>query len=70
MTASILSNGRRIPAFGLAGGAPGALGINRVLRASGAEELLGHIGEAQMAAGDVFEIHTPGGGGFGAAVEA
>ena len=70
MTASILSNGRRIPAFGLAGGAPGALGINRVLRANGAEEMLGHIGQAQMAAGDVFEIHTPGGGGFGAAAQA
>ena len=70
MTASILSNGRRIPAFGLAGGSPGALGINRVVRASGAEELLGHIGQTQMAAGDVFEIHTPGGGGFGAAAQA
>ena len=69
MTASILSNGRKIPAFGLAGGAPGALGINRIVRANGEEELLGHIGQAQMAAGDVFEIHTPGGGGFGAAAQ-
>ena len=25
------------------------------------------IGQAEMEAGDVFEIHTPGGGGFGAA---
>ena len=23
------------------------------------------IGQAEMLAGDVFEIHTPGGGGFG-----
>lgn len=30
MTASILFNGRRVPAFGLAGYAVGALGINRV----------------------------------------
>jgi len=26
---------------------------------------LGHIGQADMQPGDVFEIHTPGGGGFG-----
>ena len=67
MTASILSNGRKFPAFGMAGGAPGALGINRVLRADGRVEELGHIGQTQMAPGDVFEIHTPGGGGFGIA---
>ena len=30
MTASILSNGRRVPAFGIDGGALGAAGINRV----------------------------------------
>jgi len=28
--------------------------------------VLDHIGQAEMAPGDVFEIHTPGGGGFGA----
>ena len=67
MTASILSNGRKFPAFGMAGGAPGALGINRVLRADGRVEELGHIGQTQMAPGDVFEVHTPGGGGFGIA---
>ena len=67
MTASILSNGRKFPAFGMAGGAPGALGINRVLRVDGRVEELGHIGQTQMAPGDVFEIHTPGGGGFGIA---
>ncbi|MEO8856627.1 MAG: hydantoinase B/oxoprolinase family protein, partial [Burkholderiaceae bacterium] len=65
MMASILSNGRRVPAFGMAGGAPGALGINRVLRSSGAVEELGHIAAAEMGIDDIFEIHTPGGGGFG-----
>jgi 5-oxoprolinase (ATP-hydrolysing) len=67
MTASILSNGRVHPAFGMAGGAPGAPGINRVLRADGRSEELKHIGQAEMAVGDVFEIHTPGGGGYGSA---
>jgi 5-oxoprolinase (ATP-hydrolysing) len=67
MTASILSNGRVHPAFGMAGGMPGAVGINRVVRSNGAVEELAHIGQAEMQPGDVFEIHTPGGGGFGVA---
>jgi len=67
MTASILSNGRVHPSFGMAGGAPGALGINRVVRVDGRTEALQHIGQAEMAAGDIFEIHTPGGGGYGKA---
>ena len=66
MTASILSNGRLRGAFGMAGGGAGAVGINRVVRASGAVEDLQHIGSAEMQPGDIFEIHTPGGGGFGA----
>jgi 5-oxoprolinase (ATP-hydrolysing) len=67
MTASILSNGRRVPAFGCAGGQPGALGINRVERADGNVEPLGHIGSVEMHTGDVFVVETPGGGGVGAA---
>lgn len=66
MTASILSNGRTVPAFGMAGGQPGALGINRIERAGGRHETLGHIGQAEMAPGDVFVVETPGGGGYGA----
>ncbi|OJV66183.1 MAG: 5-oxoprolinase [Burkholderiales bacterium 64-34] len=68
MTASILSNGRLNPAFGMAGGQPGRPGANRVLRANGQVEELGHIGAALMEPGDVFEIATPGGGGFGECV--
>ena len=67
MTASILSNGRIYPAFGMAGGSPGAVGVNRVVRADGSVETLGHIAQVEMAAGDVFEIYTPGGGGYGPA---
>jgi len=65
MTAAILSNGRIHPAFGAAGGSPGAVGINRVLRVDGSVQTLAHIDEVQMQPGDVFEIQTPGGGGFG-----
>jgi 5-oxoprolinase (ATP-hydrolysing) len=65
MTASILSNGRKHGSFGMAGGQPGQVGINRVVRTDGSVEALGHIGQAEMRPGDVFEIHTPGGGGYG-----
>jgi 5-oxoprolinase (ATP-hydrolysing) len=67
MTASILSNGRKTGAFGMAGGQPGQVGQNVVVRSDGRIDTLGHIGQADMLPGDVFEIHTPGGGGFGGA---
>ena len=66
MTAGILSNGRNHGAFGMAGGQPGLVGRNVVVRANGDVEALGHIGQTEMQPGDIFEIHTPGGGGFGA----
>ena len=67
MTASILSNGRHAGAFGVAGGSAGLPGINRVERADGSVEALDHIASVEMAAGDVFVIETPGGGGCGKA---
>jgi 5-oxoprolinase (ATP-hydrolysing) len=66
MTASILSNGRKHGPFGMAGGAPGKAGVNRVIRSDGTVEALEHIGQAKMGPNDVFEISTPGGGGYGA----
>jgi 5-oxoprolinase (ATP-hydrolysing) len=65
MTASILSNGRQTGAFGMAGGAPGLPGINRVERADGTVQVLDHIGSTEMQPGDVFVVETPGGGGYG-----
>ncbi|MES3020371.1 MAG: hydantoinase B/oxoprolinase family protein [Pseudomonadota bacterium] len=65
MTAAILSNNRVHAPFGMAGGSPGATGINRVERVDGSTEQLAHIGKTEMAAGDVFVIETPGGGGYG-----
>ncbi len=67
MMAGILSNGRIHPAFGMAGGHSGLPGINRVVRTDGSVQELAHIGQVEMQVGDVFEIHTPGGGGFGTA---
>jgi 5-oxoprolinase (ATP-hydrolysing) len=61
MTASILSNGRQRGAFGMAGGAAGAVGANWVERADGRVERLAHIGQVEMQSGDVFVVSTPGG---------
>ncbi|MBN8776495.1 hydantoinase B/oxoprolinase family protein [Thiomonas arsenitoxydans] len=65
MTAGILSNGRRVPAFGMAGGAPGAMGLNQIERADGRIEPLPACASVEMQPGDVFVIQTPGGGGYG-----
>ena len=67
MEAGILSNRRKVPPFGLAGGVSGALGANRVERVDGRTEHLGATAAVQMRPGDVFVIETPGGGGFGSA---
>ena len=64
MTAAILSGHRIIPPFGLNGGAPGSIGRNSVKRSNGEIEILNGRSEVQMQAGDIFEIATPGGGGF------
>jgi len=65
MTAAILSNRRIVPPYGVAGGKPGALGRNLVVRADGALEKIPGTAVVAMAAGDSFVIATPGGGGFG-----
>jgi len=71
MTAVMLANHRRVPPFGVAGGAPGAVGRNWVERAGypaeGMREEFGATCAVEMRAGDVFVIETPGGGGFGPA---
>jgi len=67
MTAAVLSNRRRVPPFGLAGGHPGAPGVNRLLRGDGTSETLSATAEFAVDAGDRLRIETPGGGGYGMA---
>jgi 5-oxoprolinase (ATP-hydrolysing) len=63
---SILSQRRGAYApFGLAGGAPGAIGRNTLRRANGAEEVLGGLVELAAQPGDRLTIESPGGGGWG-----
>jgi 5-oxoprolinase (ATP-hydrolysing) len=65
MTAAILSGQRRVPPFGLHGGAAGAVGRNWVERQDGTIVPLGGQAEVAMQPDDVFVIETPGGGGWG-----
>ena len=51
--------------IGVAGGRPGEVGRNWVERVDGTREEFGATCQVEMAAGDVFVIQTPGGGGFG-----
>ena len=67
MAANILANRRKIAPAGLAGGADAAPGRNRIERADGSTERLAATGSANLEAGDVFVIETPGGGGYGKA---
>jgi 5-oxoprolinase (ATP-hydrolysing) len=65
MTATLLSNRRRVAPFGLGGGGAGMLGSARVERADGSVQALGATDAVEVAAGDAIVIETPGGGGYG-----
>jgi 5-oxoprolinase (ATP-hydrolysing) len=65
MTVTTLSGHRRVPAFGLAGGAPGALGRHWVERADGSVTEMRGCDSVKLEPGDTFILETPGGGGFG-----
>jgi len=65
MTVTTLSGHRRVPAFGLNGGEPGALGRHWVERADGTVTPMDGCDTAHLTPGDVFVLETPGGGGYG-----
>jgi 5-oxoprolinase (ATP-hydrolysing) len=65
MTAAILSGHRLVRPHGMAGGEPGAAGRNYVLRIDGQRAELGPFDQTEVAAGDVFVVESPGGGGYG-----
>ena len=65
MTVSTLSSHRRVPPYGMAGGAPGQLGRQWVERADGRVTELAGCDCVQVGPGDVFVLETPGGGGYG-----
>jgi 5-oxoprolinase (ATP-hydrolysing) len=65
MTVTTLTGHRRVPAFGLAGGEPGALGRHWIEHADGRVTPMDGCDSVSVQAGDVFVIETPGGGGYG-----
>jgi 5-oxoprolinase (ATP-hydrolysing) len=65
MTVNTLASHRRVPPYGMAGGAPGGLGRHWVERTDGTIVPLGGCDSAALGAGDLFVIETPGGGGYG-----
>ena len=66
LTVSLLTSRRTTQPFGLAGGEPGAIGKNLLLRAGNDEDqLLDSSTQLKVEAGDLLTILTPGGGGFG-----
>ncbi|MBT4491697.1 MAG: 5-oxoprolinase, partial [Gammaproteobacteria bacterium] len=65
MQASILSDHRRIPPFGLAGGEPGMTGRNYFEGADGSTKELAGTDTVEIRRGDSLIVETPGGGGYG-----
>jgi 5-oxoprolinase (ATP-hydrolysing) len=65
LDAALLSTRREHPPQGLAGGDPGLPGLQRLIPADGAARELPGCFALRTRAGDVIEIETPGGGGFG-----
>ena len=65
MIISTLTGHRRVPAFGLAGGEPGALGRHWIEHPGGEVTAMGGRDSVHVEPGDVFVIETPGGGGYG-----
>ncbi|WP_374432854.1 hydantoinase B/oxoprolinase family protein [Tabrizicola sp.] len=67
VTVTTLCGSRKVAPFGGAGGDPGAVGENVVHWPDGRVETLGGNDERDLPAGAVFEMRTPGGGGWGRA---
>ncbi|MFJ3935887.1 hydantoinase B/oxoprolinase family protein [Streptomyces parvus] len=67
VTIALLSGHRRVPPYGAGGGEPGALGEQHIERAGGEVVPLEGCDTAELEAGDVLVVRTPGGGGYGPA---
>ena len=67
VTVTTLCGSRRHAPFGGAGGQPGALGENRVIWPDGRVEELEGNDQRDLPAGALFDMRTPGGGGWGRA---
>ncbi|MCG3178034.1 MAG: hypothetical protein BIFFINMI_00357 [Phycisphaerae bacterium] len=69
LSLSLLTQHRVQRPYGLAGGQPGATGVNRIVRADGREQMLGPVDGCDVGPGDRLILETPGGGGYGMPAE-
>ena len=65
MTVTTLAGHRRVAPYGMAGGAPGALGRHWIERADGSMTPMAGCDSVKVGRGDLFVHETPGGGGYG-----
>jgi len=61
---TLLTERRKFPPYGLAGGSPGKIGENSFIR-DGVKHILPSKGTFFLKAGDLLRICSPGGGGYG-----
>jgi 5-oxoprolinase (ATP-hydrolysing) len=66
MTVTTLTSHRVVQPHGAAGGKSGGVGRNEIRRSNGETQPLKGNDQAELHPGDVFVMHTPGGGGYGA----
>jgi N-methylhydantoinase B len=64
-TLSLMGERRRNPPWGLAGGEPGAVGADWLIRRGGERESLPGKVTVEVEPGDKLVVETPGGGGWG-----
>ena len=62
---SLLADRRRRAPYGLAGGQPGQMGLDSIIRRGRPAQAISSKGNWQIDAGDRVRIETPGGGGYG-----
>ncbi len=65
VTVSLLTERRRLSPYGLYGGQPGKRGQNLLFDREGRKKILPGKGVFELQPGEVLEIRTPGGGGYG-----
>jgi 5-oxoprolinase (ATP-hydrolysing) len=69
LSATLLTERRDVAPYGLRGGAAGQPGRNALVRADGSREPLPGKCSVDLEPGDVLRVETPGGGGYGEALD-
>lgn len=66
LTVSVLTERRNFAPWGMDGGLDGAKGINELIHPDGSRKDLGSKNSIRVQIGDIVQLSTPGGGGYGA----